>query len=91
MPKEHNRVHLPHEFQEKKPQERQTSVFFATLNPMEDAHVYWYSLKRGQEKGLQFCRHGCISVVLSNTLLAGCIEKAVGMCEGELHQNVRSA
>ena len=52
--------------------------------------VFWCNLKLAQEKGLQFYQTQSHAVVLYNTLLAACIEKAVcTKTQDELHQKVR--
>ena len=52
--------------------------------------VFWCNLKLAQEKGLQFYQTRSHAVVLYNTLLVACIEKAVCMkTQDELCQKVR--
>ena len=52
--------------------------------------VCWCNLKLAQEKGLQFDQTRSHAVVLHNTLLAACIEKAVCLkTQDELYQKVR--
>ena len=52
--------------------------------------VFWCNLKLTQEKDLQFYQTRSHAVVLYNTLLAACIEKAVCMkTQDELFQRVR--
>ena len=53
--------------------------------------VFWCNLKLAQEKGLQVHQTRSLAVVLCNTLLAACIEKAVCMkTKDELYQKVLS-
>ena len=52
--------------------------------------VFWCNLELAQERGLQFYQTRSHAVVLYNTLLAACIEKAVCMkTTDELYQKVR--
>ena len=52
--------------------------------------VFWCNLELAQERGLQFYQTRSHAVVLCNTLLAGCIEKAVCMqTTDELYLKVR--
>ena len=52
--------------------------------------VFWCNLELAQERGLQFYQTRSHAVVLYNTLLAACIEKAVCMkTTEELYQKVR--
>ena len=52
--------------------------------------VFWCNLKLAQEKGLRFYQTQSHAVVLYNTLLAACIEKAVCIrTQKELYQKVR--
>ena len=52
--------------------------------------VFWCNLKLAQERGLQHHQTLSHAVVLHNTLLAACIEKAVCMkTQDELYQRVR--
>ena len=52
--------------------------------------LFWCNLKLAQEKGLHFYQTRSHAVVLHNTLVAACIEKAVCMkTQDELYQKVR--
>ena len=52
--------------------------------------VFWCNLKLAQEQGLQFYQTRSHAVVLYNTLLATCIEKAICLkTQDELYQKVR--